>query len=360
MNKLICLKNRIRDLINWIKNHWNWGLAVLIPLTIFLLFYAWPKSSAIYFDGTTDQATFSFCSERQIAYSVKSDTEHNGKVVFENDGTELILAVKTSSPEETFQQAREGKYSNQELSREVFAFDDGKATLSSFAPDPQSKPRMTITLKPPEGGSFTYDMEVTRDEGDGNGEWNQIELKNFSKDIAIELSSACDINMKGTGETMPAMLYQIFGCKSIKFYAVPAISEDPEIGYNSRFKEPLKSFQFTNTERDTIEITYRAETNFVEIGHVEMEGTVQPDQELMLEISDMGQYPLPVKLSGQVGKLTMGGVNCYPNPAQWVLDKRSELLLSIAALFIGLMFKIAEDKKPVKEGKNDSNHTDGN
>lgn len=346
--------------MDWIKNHWNWGLAVLIPLTIFLLFYAWPKSSAIYFDGTVDQATFSFCSERQIAYSVKSDIEHNGKVVFENDGTELILAVKTSASEETFHQAREGKYSDQELGREVFAFDSGIATLSSLTPDPQVKPRMAITLKPPEGGSFTYDMEVTQDEGDGNGEWNQIELKNFSKDIAIELSSTCDINMKGTAETMPAMLYQVFGCKSITFYAVPASPEDPETGYDSRLKEPLKTFRFTNTERDTIEITYRAETNFVEIGHVEMEGTVQPDQELMLEIGDIGQYPLPVKLSGQVGELTMGGVNCYPNPKQWVLDKRSELLLSIAALFIGLMFKIAEEKKPARGEESDSNHTGGN
>lgn len=359
MNRVTYSREKIRGLIGWIKKHWNLGLVVLIPLTIFLLFYAWPKSSAIYFDGTADQAAFSFCSDRQIAYGVKSDIEHNGKIVFETDGTELILAVKTSAPEETFQQAREGRYSDQELGREVFAFDGGIATLVSLAPDPQVKPRMAITLKPPEGGSFTYDMEVTRDEGDGSGEWNRIELKNFSKDAVIELSSTCDINMKGTSETMPAMLYQIFGCKSIAFYAVPASPKDSEIGYDSRLRAPLKSFRFTNMERDTIEITYRAETNFVEIGHVEMKGKAQQDQELTLEISDMGQYPLPVKLSGQAGELTMGGVNCYPNPKQWVLDKRSELLLSIAGLFIGLMFKLAEEKKPVKKEENEPKHADG-
>lgn len=348
MNKSKCSGEKPRNPTGWLKNYWS--IAALILLTILLLVCAWPNSSAIYFNGAADHAVFTFSSGGRDIYSVKSDSQYNGKIVFGFNETELMYVANTSMSEEEIQQIREEGFSDWETSNEVFPFNEGIATLSSKSEyESESKSLMTIILESPNGGSFTYDMEITCDEGDGNGEWNRIELKNFPEDLLILLHSGLDIDMDGTTKKIPQGLYWIIGCTSITFYAVPAVPEDRDIGYDPRLKGTLESFQFTNTERDTFETTYQAETNFIEIGHVEMKGCAEDGKPLMLEISDIGQYPLPVKLSGQVGTLEMGGVNCYPAPKQWLLEKRSELLLSIAGLFIGLMFKKAEKKTEEKK-----------
>ena len=328
-----------------------WRTLVVAVLVGMLLFVAWPDSSTIYFDGTVDQAVFGFNSNGRTEYRIRS-SQYSGYLEFRGDETKWFYVVNASMPEDEIQQILSDGYSGWETSDIVFPFDDGIGTLSSQS-------LMTLSLEVPDGGSFTYDMEITLDEGngdeDGDVAWNRIVLKNFPEDLIIQLHSGNDIDMKGTAEKIPMGLYRVIGCSSITFYAAPVLEsqEESEIGYNPRLKGNLKRFSFTNTEKNTFEISYYAKTIFNEIGHVEMEGTRQDGRELTLEISDIGQYPIPVKLYGQAGELEMGGVSCYPDWKQWVLEKRSELLLSVAGLFIGMAFKKAQEEKPrpKKEGE---------
>lgn len=347
MNKFKCFGKKVLTVV---KTLWK----IVVLASAFMLFIiAWPKSSAIYFEGTADQVTFTFSSDTRAVYAIKSSNQFNGDIVFGADKTQMFFIVDTSMPENEIQQVRENGYPSGKTSREVFWFKDGSATLfTKTESDLTLNPFMTLTLESPDGQSFSYDMEITRHKGKGDGSWNQIELKNFPEDIKIILHSGCDINMAGTTKKIPQGQYRIVDCNSIKFYSVPFNPEDRNIGYEGKLTKTLEHFKFTNTERDTFEITYRAETNFIEIGHVEMDGYAQKGKELMLEISDIGQYPLPVKLYGKAGALTMGGVNCYPNIYQLILDKRPELLFSIVGLYIGFVFDKMREKKPsAKENK---------
>lgn len=347
INKAKCLGKKLLDTV---KN--NLGKIVVFALALVLFSVAWPKSSAIYFEGTADQAEFTFSSDKRAVYKVKSYNQYNGKIVFGADKTKMFFIVDASMPEDEIQQIRKNGYPSGKTSSEVFWFKDGSATLSSKSESaPTVNSLMTLILESPDGNNFSYNMEITQSEGDGSGPWNQIELKNFPEDLIIQLHSSFDIDMKGTTKKIPLGLYRIIDCSSITFYAVPASPGDSEIGYEFQLKKALDHFQFINTERDTFEITYRAETNFIEIGHVKMEGDAQKEQELILEISDIGQYPLPVKLYGQAGALTMGGVNCYPNQYQLILDKRSELLFSIVGLYVGLAFGKTQEKKSAAKGE---------
>ena len=182
-------------------------------------------------------------------------------------------------------------------------------------------------LEPQEGESLTYNIEITRVKEDGKTEINQIELNTFSSEPIIKLYCACDINMKGTMKTIPAGLYRIVGCRSIKFFAVPGGSKDPENGYYSQLNMSLNHFNVMNAEKCTFEITYSAKTEFREIGYVEVEGAVQAGRWLELEIGDIGQYPIPVKIRGCAGELKAAGKTLYPSLWQLFTDKFPDLFM---------------------------------
>ena len=342
-------------LAGWLKRFWNW--IVLAAVTLGLLFVAWPASSAIYFEGAADHAVFTLASGGRDVYAIKSNDEYGGTVEFHFGETDTLYVINTHnrSEEEIQRSYREG-YPGWKTSDEVFPFEQGIATLFSESgnePGSDSLYPTTLTLESADGRAFNYNMEVVR--GEGDGEQNRIELRNFPVGLTIKLHRGSDISMKGTNKKVPGGQYRIMGCTSITFYAVPLASVDLKLGY-SPVNSNLTYFKFTNAGKNTFETTYRAETNFTDIGHVEMEGYAQKGKDLSLEIGDLGQYPLPIKLSGQAGALTMGGVNCYPNWKQWVLDKRSELLLSIAGLYIGTMFRKDQEKKSDVAGEGPQQH----
>ena len=306
-----------------------------------------PKSATIYLECGAKQAKFALFSDQQVAYDIKSDDCYNGKIVFMADKTETMYAVNTSVPTEMVQQIQEKGFPDWESSNVVFPFIDGSATLSSG-------PFMRIMLERAEGGSFIYDMEITRDEGDGSGNWNRIELTNFSDDLIVLMDSTCDINMKGNTKTMPTGMYQIIGCSSIAFYAVPETndSNSMDILFGYGLSGSIDHFKFLGLEKGTFELTYFAETEFKEIGHSEVEGTAKKPWQMQLEISDIGRYPIPIKIRGQVAPLKIEDEIYGPSLGQWLVDEWKELLLSVITFFFGWAIGRCE-RKEGESGKAD-------
>lgn len=107
----------------------------------------------------------------------------------------------------------------------------------------------------------------------------------------------------------------------------------------------LEHFQFTNRGTGTLQITYYAEPESSEVGHIEVERQAKTEQWLMLEISDIGQYPLPVKIYGRAETLMMAGTNRYPSLRQCLVDNSSVLLLLIVGAFFTKLFEKAQGKK---------------
>lgn len=300
--------------------------------------------------GKAGRAALSVTSDKLATFGIKSYEEYGGRIVFGANETETIYAVETSMPEEKIQQILEVGFPGWESSDEVFPFIDGSATLFSQTQS-SSKPIMALILEPPEDGRFTYDLEITYVREEGTSKWNQFELKNFSAEPIIRLSSTCDINMKDTTKTIPAGLYRIIGCRSITFFAVPSAPEDSENRYYPQLNSSLEHFQFTNRGTGTLQITYYAEPESSEVGHIEVERQAKTGQWLMLEISDIGQYPLPVKIYGRAETLMMAGTNRYPSLRQCLVDNSSVLLLLIVGAFFTKLFEKAQGKK--SDSKND-------
>ncbi len=311
------------------KRNLGWYAAILLLFIFgFICWRLFPRSSTICFDGTADQASFSVPLDKLAAYGIKSDAQYNGKLVFSAEETETIYVVEASMPEEEIRHIQKNGYPDWESSSEVFPFIDGSATLSALSEaESESRLLMNLMLEPQEGESLTYNIEITRVKEDGKTEINQIELNTFSSEPIIKLYCACDINMKGTMKTIPAGLYRIVGCRSIKFFAVPGGSKDPENGYYSQLNMSLNHFNVMNAEKCTFEITYSAKTEFREIGYVEVEGAVQAGRWLELEIGDIGQYPIPVKIRGCAGELKAAGKTLYPSLWQLFTDKFPDLFM---------------------------------
>ena len=271
---------------------------------------------------------FSVPLDKLAVYGIKSDAQYNGKLIFSAEETETIYVVEASMPEEEIRQIQKNGYPDWESSNEVFPFIDGSATLSAISKaESESRLLMNLTLESPEEESLTYNIEITRIKDDGKTEINQIELNTFSSEPIIKLYCACDINMKGTTKTIPAGLYRIVGCRSIKFFAAPGGSKDPENGYYSQLNMSLNHFNVMNAEKRTFEITYSAKTEFREIGYVELEGYVQTGRWLELEIGDIGQYPIPIKIYGCAGELKAADKNIYPSLWQLFMDKSPGLFV---------------------------------
>lgn len=320
-------------------------------LLLVVLIAAWwlslPRSSTIYFDGTADSAVFSTVLDSPAIYGIKKDAHYNGEIKFEAEKTETMYVVKASMPEDKILEIQENGFPDWESSDQVFPFNDGSATLFAISEDrPESRLLMKLRLEPPEDERLTYDIEITRVKEDGNAEINQIELKNFSGEPIVKLSCACNIGMGRTAKQIPKGLYRITGCRSIKFFAAPGGPEDSENGYNPQLNRSLERFQYLNTGEGRFEITYYAQMQPTNVGHIEVEGQVQKEQVrsgqcLDLKISDIGQYPIPVKVSGHVGELKMAGKTRYPNFRQLILDKSPDLLTLILGGIIGILISRA-------------------
>lgn len=311
-----------------------------------------PKTSTIYFDGVGDVAAFTLHPNEETVYSIVSDSYGNGKVQLLADKTDVIYAVSTTAPAEVLQEVLSGKHEPYYWlsGRDVFPFVDGCGTISGeFG--------MELVLRPAPGNGedvdstwegLTYDIELTRGKESGIYEQNQIKLKNFSADMGIYLHGSHDLNMLGTAVQIPTGNYRIIGCKSIIFTLSPLASgtQDPSITLATSLDHvPLEHFCFTNSEKNTLEITYFAETKFSELGHTEVEGSATGGQGLYLDVESLCRYPYPVKVYGRVGRLDVAGATCYPSWAQWLLDNRSQLLYSIALLFIGMVIPKERGKK---------------
>ena len=60
---------------------------------------------------------------------------------------------------------------------------------------------------------------------------------------------------------------------------------------------------------------------------MEVEGAVQAGRWLELEIGDIGQYPIPVKIRGCAGELKAAGKTLYPSLWQLFTDKFPDLFM---------------------------------
>lgn len=169
--------------------------------------------------GKAGRAALSVTLDKLATFGIKSYEEYGGRIVFGANETETIYAVEASMPEEKIQQISEVGFPGWESSDEVFPFIDGSATLFSQTQS-SSKPIMALILEPPEDGRFTYDLEITYVMEEGTSKWNQFELKNFSAEPIIRLSSTCDIkyeryNENNSGRTVSnhrLSLHHVFCC----------------------------------------------------------------------------------------------------------------------------------------------------
>lgn len=313
-------------------------LVVLVVIPIIIILASIPRSAAIYFSGAVEDASFTLTSDRVVTYGLKHDNQYNGTVEFRFEETEIMYVVNASMSEEEIQQiCREG-YPGWETSNTVFPFNEGIATLFTM-------PLARIILEPPEDGSFTYDLEITRDKQDETVSQNQIELKNFPEDLVIKLSSTNDIDMNGsTTKKIPAGLYRIVGCNSITFYSVPLTHEDSEMGYNPQLNASLEHFRFTNSEQGAFETTYTAKLEHSDVGHVEVEGDASQEQRIKLEIGDIGQYPIPIEITGRAEQLKVAGKSCYPSVGQMLVDSAPQMLWMVIPAIAGAMFGVLFEK----------------
>lgn len=262
------------------------GVCAILAITIiaFLFFFLiTPKSSVIYFEGTSEKSSFEL-STQVFQFRVRDDL-YNGKIKFGSSEAQIISVVDQDLLLDTQWEDLDWKaYQDQQ----VFQFNNGSATLDSAD-------YLQFTIKMPDNSSLIYSLEITTAESDdGIEKKNLVTLTDFPKKAIIILRSDSQIHMAGniSQNKMHAGAYRIFNCDSISFFTCPPhpyrIGDANEWGLSAT----VRSFQIRNSGRQTLEFTVDSQTEFKEIGHIDLEGVA--DGKLTLNISDLGAYPVPV------------------------------------------------------------------
>lgn len=301
------------------------ALIVLIVWVIVFWFFfrIRPQESVIYYQGCSEESEFQVNEIHAFQLRIKSD-QNNGRIFFGSDPDEMMYIVNQElSPDSILENLDVESYWGQD----IFPFDQGSATL-------QSADFLTLTIKMEKDEALSYLLRVERvPADDGNGVKSQVTITNLPEEAVITIRSDSQIYMVGntTGDEMRSGEYRVLYCDSVSFTLLSPPSEDiPTDGWQAYpMNMVVKSFQVKNSERQMLEFTVDTQTEFREIGHISLSGDAEQDGSLTVDISDLSAYPLPVTLSGSVGRLEIEGHSIYPTPKRWLRENMTQILMAL-------------------------------
>lgn len=321
------MKNAVNRLENFYRtlHSFERKLFILVVLTAvlaaaFLAFFKLtPKNSVIYYNGNAEEVYLDM-SAKMLQIEVREDS-NNGRILFCNDtkdsGTSSLIMA------------------NEQAGTQIFPFDEGTATL-------QCSNYLELTMETPDHSYFPYSLSISRRDS-GDGLKNNITIGNFPEDIEIYVRGESEIEMYGnvSDSHMSEGRYRITGCSSITF---PMCSEAvrPSAGRRGNGTNvndgKVRSFRFTNTDRQILEFTVDSTTEFKEIGHIELAGNAQNNGSVAVTLSDIGKYPIPLTLTGSVGELSMAGHSLYLTGKQWLRTNMTPILLALISVIFSVIF----------------------
>ncbi len=300
---------------------------------VFLLFFERlvPKQSTIFYEGSLDtcleeSAVFYVQSDQQFHYNIVSNQQNGGRIFFHADNMGRIYLRPDNGihPVVTDPPGQED--------HEGYKFNDGSATL-------WSDNSIYLVLQADDNSTLSYTLEVNR-ENIGEGDNNKVTISNFPDTAVVSIYSSSGFYMKGTSEMIPVGKYLASGCDAISFF----VSAPTDNLADMLIEKQLSGFHVVNSERTILEVTYNAETDFREIGFAEIDGQASSTN-LRLTIEDISQFPLPIQVGGDVGKLTIAGNSYYPSAKQWALKNYSEILFAMLGFFFTIMMGASDNKK---------------
>lgn len=325
------------------KKYWKEIVFTIILLIIWaLVFFAFftirPQESVIYYQGGSEESEFQVNEIHTVQLRIRSD-QNNGRIFFGSDPDKLMYIVNQELLlNKTLEDLDDTSYWGQG----VFPFDHGTATLETAA-------FLTLTIKMADIEALSYTLRVehvSSDEGDNFV--NKVTITDLPEQAVITLRSDSQISMVGntTEDKMRAGEYRVLSCDSISFSLLPPPSENTPAGnwQACPMNVAARSFQIKNCERQMLEFTLNSQTEFREIGHITLSGDVEQDGSLIVDISDLSTYPLPVTLSGHVGRLEIADHSFYPTPKQWLRDNMTQILLALmGVIFSAIIIRPKSD-----------------
>lgn len=289
-----------------------------------------PQESVIYYQGSSEESEFQVNETHTFQFRIRSD-KNNGKILFGSDPRKLMYIVNQELLlNETWEDLDTESY----LGQGMFPFDEGSATL-------ESTDFLTLTIRMPNDEALSYLLRVehvTADDGDYPK--SHLTITALPEEAVITIRSDSQIKMKGntTEDIMWPGEYKVLYCDSISFSLFHPAPEDAEAddwqGYPINMA--VRSFQIKTSERQVLELTVDSQTEFREIGHIALSGDEEQDGSLMVDISDLSACPLPVTISGNVGRLDIAGHSFYQTPEQWLRENMTQILMAL----MGVIFSI--------------------
>lgn len=288
--------------------------ALLIAFTFF--FFLIPKDAVVYFDGLADTLKLDTVNNAAFFLEFRS-TKNDARIRFTGD---RIFLLNNSD--------------EMDLAEGIVFQDEATlVTNSSFA----------IRLEMPDDSLFPIQIEmyngfdqVNLDEqlrtlcsDDGA---NLILMRKFPPNVNITLFSTSEIKARGDVDEEAAMSageYQVCNADGI---LIP-------IQYSHREKIifQLSDFRIANHAKSTLEISQNSRTEFRDIGHVTISGQGKED-DLRIQLGDLGGYPFRVTLSGFVGPLQIAGESCYLTLPQWLTENMTEILIVFLGTIVAAVF----------------------
>ena len=293
-----------------------------------------PRSSVIYYEGTPEELWVEVSEVKGFQRRVMRDSA-SGELMFKAPTNETIYAVNqelllNSQWEDVNWEPYEDTY--------IFRFLEGRATL-------RSSDYLALKIGMPDGSSFSYTLNIENGgTNEDNAKINLISISDFPKEAIVTMYSNSKIDMNGnvSGNHMQSGEYRLINCDSVSFYQWSpsnTIEDSPTSNeVDQEWHGSISSFHIKNSERQVLEFTIDAQTEFREIGHVNLSGDAEKGQELTMEISDLSAYPIPVTLSGSVGRMEIAGHSLYLTPNQWFRANMTQILLALMGVIFSVIF----------------------
>ena len=316
-------------------------ISLLFVSIIFLIFYIMlPKNATIFYEGETDTSSFTMLEDGRASFDIINEL-NEGAVVFKNDAKEgdpferdiFVSDVKTAENTD-FSNIDEYSYDKEH----IFAFKNGEGLLRSK--------KFTLSIHMPDETPFSYKLEIAHADKSSpywniiSSDGNIITISNFPKDAIIYLISTGYISTPGSDIRIPADQYQIINCSKIIF----GISEQQNMSnaseidssLNNKIDSTVNEFNISNNNTGKLEFTVTSDTDYRNLGHVKIEGN-SPNNNLTVKIDDLGKYPLPVQLEGDVHTMKVAGKSCYVNIRQWIVDNMTEILIAFITIMLPIL-----------------------
>lgn len=317
-----------RILKNLLKKYWKAIIFTFILLIIWALaFWAFftirPQESVVYYKGGSEESEFQVNEIHTFQLRIRSD-QNNGRIFFGSDSDKMMYIV---DQELLLNEALEDFDDTSYWGQGVFPFDHGSATL-------ETADFLTLTIKMANNEALSYTLKVEHVlADDGDNYVNKVTITDLPGQAVITLRSDSQIFMLGntTEDKMWSGEYRVLSCDCISFSLLPPPLKNTPAGnwQACPMNVAARSFQIKNCERQMLEFTLDSQTEFREIGHITLSGDAEQDGSLIVDISDLSTYPLPVTLSGHVGKLEIADHSFYPTPKQWLRDNMTQILLAL-------------------------------